>query len=425
MSWALGCWTLAMVAGACWSRAVVGVLTAASLALWLGAAGRGALSPTGGLEALMLGLGPWLLAAQRQRHERRVQRLQAKEASRMGRLQQRSRALRELEQAAQHTEAEIAQITELYHVTKEAGRALRIEELVAAVGECVPPLLQTRRLRLVVQGRAGEPAIAWRVADDSHGELLPWEQAVVERAAQAPTAGRVALREVNPAAPAGTETIAWAPLRTEQGVIGAVLVEDLPADRVETLAIVADQLALQLARVRFYQVVEAMAVTDSLTGLFVRRYFNEFAAEELRRSHHHRLPCAILMVDLDQFKAKNDAYGHLVGDVVLRETAQLLRQNIRGMDLVARYGGEEFICLLVETDPQRAMGAADRLREVVEMHPIRAYDEVLRQTISLGVSCFPDDGTTLQDLIARADAALYAAKRAGRNRVMRWAEHRG
>lgn len=126
------------------------------------------------------------------------------------------------------------------------------------------------------------------------------------------------------------------------------------------------------------------------------------------------------MIDLDAFKAKNDTYGHLAGDVVLRETCQRLRHSIRGMDLLARYGGEELVCLLAETDPARAMKAAERLREVVEIQPIRAYDEVLHQTISIGVACAPEDGATVEMLIARADAALYAAKRAGRNRVMRW-----
>ncbi|MBI2885492.1 MAG: diguanylate cyclase [Candidatus Omnitrophica bacterium] len=420
MSWALLCWVLAMAAGACWNRVMVGGWTGVTLVVWAAGAGPWAWTPAGAFEGIMLGLGPWLLWAQRERHERRIHRLQAKEASRLGRLQQRSRTLRELEGAAQQVESEIARITELYHVTKEAGRALRMEDLAAAVAECVPPLLQTRRARLIVAPAGGGAPTAWRVADGSHGELQPWERSVLERAAQAPAVGQSAAVEFGEAAPSDIATVAWAPLSAEQGVIGMLVVDDLPADRLETLAIVANQLALQVARVLFYEAVESLAVTDSLTGLFVRRYFNEFAAEELRRCAHHRLPCAILMVDLDHFKAKNDTYGHLVGDVVLRETAQLLRQNIRGMDLVARYGGEEFICLLVESGPPRAMGAAERLREVVEMHSIRAYDEVLRQTISIGVACFPDDAATLQELIAHADAALYAAKRAGRNRVVQW-----
>ncbi len=179
-------------------------------------------------------------------------------------------------------------------------------------------------------------------------------------------------------------------------------------------------MALQVARVRLYQTVESLAVTDSLTGLFVRRYFMEFAEEELERSRRHHLPCSVVMADLDHFKSKNDTYGHLVGDVVLRDVAQLMRQNLRGIDLIARYGGEEFIALLVETDAEEAMVIARRLREAVELHPIRAYDETVLQTVSLGVATYPGDGQTFSELIQHSDEALYAAKRAGRNRVGRW-----
>jgi diguanylate cyclase (GGDEF)-like protein len=190
----------------------------------------------------------------------------------------------------------------------------------------------------------------------------------------------------------------------------------------DTLSIVAHQLSLQLARVHFYEAVESLAITDTLTGLFVRRYFLELATEELLRSTRHCLPCTVIMVDLDFFKTKNDTYGHLVGDVVLREVSQLLRKNLREVDLIARYGGEEFILLLIETDPEQALPVAERLRQLVEVHPIRAYDETLTQTVSLGLACFPEDGPELQTLIEHADEALYAAKRAGRNRVLRWAK---
>jgi diguanylate cyclase (GGDEF)-like protein len=129
----------------------------------------------------------------------------------------------------------------------------------------------------------------------------------------------------------------------------------------------------------------------------------------------------VLLSDLDLFKMKNDTYGHLVGDTVLLVVAALMRRSLRRIDLMGRYGGEEFIILLVETTPEEAMLIARRLRQLVELHPIRAYDELLRQTVSIGVACFPEDGDSLQALIDRADAALYAAKRAGRNQIMRWA----
>ena len=177
-----------------------------------------------------------------------------------------------------------------------------------------------------------------------------------------------------------------------------------------------------MARVFLYQRVESLAVTDALTGLFVRRHFLERAREELTRSKRHKLSCTILMVDLDHFKQKNDTHGHLVGDVVLRDVARLLAKNLREVDLIARYGGEEFILMLIETMPKQALPIAQRLAQLVAVHPIRAYDELLTQTVSIGVAGFPEHGDTLEALIERADQALYAAKRQGRNRVVVWKE---
>ena len=201
-----------------------------------------------------------------------------------------------------------------------------------------------------------------------------------------------------------------------------MIAENLPEEQVKTLAIVADQLALQLSRIHLYQQVESMAVTDTLTGLFVRRYFPARAQEELARAKRHGLSCTLLMADLDHFKQKNDTYGHLVGDVILREVAQLLKRNMREIDLIARYGGEEFILLLVETTVDQAMPITERLRQLVEIHPIRAYDELLSQTISVGVAAVPGDAQELEALIERSDQALYAAKRAGRNTVVRYSD---
>jgi len=186
------------------------------------------------------------------------------------------------------------------------------------------------------------------------------------------------------------------------------------------LSLVANQLSLQLSRIHLYGQVEALAVTDALTGLSVRRYFLERAKEELERSKRHQLSCTVLMTDLDHFKEKNDTYGHLVGDVVLRDVAALLKRNLREIDLIARFGGEEFILLLIETQIDQAMPIAQRLKQLVEVHPIRAYDELLTQTLSIGAAGFPEHGQTLEELIERADQALYAAKHAGRNRVVRW-----
>ena len=138
------------------------------------------------------------------------------------------------------------------------------------------------------------------------------------------------------------------------------------------------------------------------------------------RSQRQGLSCTVLMVDLDLFKQKNDNYGHLVGDVVLKEVSHTLQRNLREVDLIGRLGGEEFFLLLIETQVDQALPIAQRLRQLVEIHPVRAYDELLTQTISIGLAGFPEHGKTLEVLIEHADQALYAAKRLGRNRVVTW-----
>jgi len=421
-------WVLAMVAGLLWPRWVVALLSGVTVVTSLILDPSISRQPTGWFLLGTVGITPWLLAVQRTGYERRLKRLQAGEATRMTRLQERIRTHAALQAENQQCEAEIAQITNLYHVTKDTARALRVEELFISSLEIVPRLLDVQGLRLIDLSHEPEPPVVLRAHRVSDGRLvagntnhlLPLEHAIVQRATQSRQAATAEAATLASELPQGISRVAWAGLWREQTPIGVLVADELPQDQLDTLSIVANQLSLQLARVHFYQTVETMAITDMLTGLFVRRYFLELAQEELLRATRHQLACTFMMADLDFFKVKNDTYGHLVGDVVLREVAQLMRKNLRGIDLIARYGGEEFIILLVETGPEQALPVAQRLRQAVEVHPIRAYDEQLSQAVSIGIACFPADGQALQELIDRTDQALYAAKRTGRNRVVRW-----
>ena len=190
----------------------------------------------------------------------------------------------------------------------------------------------------------------------------------------------------------------------------------LPLARTLSIAISNAQLFGELATAKA-EVAEAL--TDALTGVFVRRAFMDRAHVELARTQHYQQACTVLMIDLDHFKEKNDTHGHLVGDVVLHEVAARLQRRLRARDLLGRYGGEEFILLLAETPPAQAAAIADRLRQTVASLPISTSEITLTQTLSIGMAGFPEDGATLEALIAKADQALYAAKRAGRDRVMR------
>jgi two-component system, cell cycle response regulator len=166
--------------------------------------------------------------------------------------------------------------------------------------------------------------------------------------------------------------------------------------------------------------LEQLAHTDPLTQLLNRRALTERITAEMERALRYDSTLALLMIDLDHFKRVNDTYGHLVGDDVLRDVAALLSDTIRGSDIVARYGGEEFLMLLPETDDAGAEQFAERIRAAIDDHPFgeEADHPTLRLTASIGVAMFPAARIeSVEDLFARADAALYRAKADGRNRV--------
>ncbi len=168
--------------------------------------------------------------------------------------------------------------------------------------------------------------------------------------------------------------------------------------------------------------LEQLAQTDPLTQLLNRRALAENITAEMERALRYDSSLALLMIDLDHFKMVNDTYGHLIGDDVLRDMASLLRDLVRENDLVARYGGEEFVILLPETDDAGADGFAERVRSAVKEKPFasRPGERAIALTASIGVATFPAARIeSVEDLFARADAALYRAKADGRDRVRR------
>lgn len=162
--------------------------------------------------------------------------------------------------------------------------------------------------------------------------------------------------------------------------------------------------------------VEDMAMTDPLTGVRNRRYFMQVAAREFDRAARHGQPMALVLIDVDHFKRINDAHGHLVGDAALRGLGAVLRRELREGDLVGRFGGEEFVVLLRGLEPLEAQAVAERLRQAIAAEPIEYQGARHAMTASLGLAVVARrEG--LEAALGRADAALYAAKHAGRDRV--------
>jgi len=207
------------------------------------------------------------------------------------------------------------------------------------------------------------------------------------------------------------------PLTIARKSIGYLVASGIQKRDREKFNILAQQFILGMKRVILYQRVQEMATMDSLTGIFTRRYWFERCNEELERSKKFNYELSCLMVDIDYFKDCNDKFGHLVGDAVLRTVSNTVRENIRQIDLLGKYGGEEFCVILTETNSTGAVFVAERIRKAMEEKSIRAYDEDLKITISIGISTFPQDAEDLNILIDKADQALYRAKESGRNMV--------
>lgn len=164
------------------------------------------------------------------------------------------------------------------------------------------------------------------------------------------------------------------------------------------------------------EVAERLARTDPLTGLANRRAFDEAAAREVERARRHRTPLALVLADLDHFKSINDRYGHHQGDLALQHFARLVTGVVRQIDLVGRWGGEEFAILMPYTTLAEACQAAERMRLAVAEAPC-PFCEGLKLSASFGVAALDEAPASLTSLLGRADAALYRAKQAGRNRV--------
>jgi two-component system cell cycle response regulator len=195
--------------------------------------------------------------------------------------------------------------------------------------------------------------------------------------------------------------------------------------QIELLEVLCNQASTSIANARFHAEIERLAITDGLTGIFNHRHLQERLSQEFNRLERFSEPLSILILDIDHFKEINDTYGHPVGDSVLRGVVDVIKRTIRNIDIPARYGGEEFAVILLGTGAHGALNMAERLRKAVMNRTFSAENKTFKVTISIGVSTCPNDGRRKEEIIEKADKALYHAKRTGRNRSILWSEING
>ncbi len=224
---------------------------------------------------------------------------------------------------------------------------------------------------------------------------------------------------------APARTLMLAPLHSGMRVEGAVILgrTDLPAFNeleLELLQTLAFQITSILKRAHLLSDLERLATTDGLTGLYNYRHFQERYREEVNRCRRYQHPMAIMLIDLDGFKQVNDQYGHLEGDYLLVQLAEVLQHTLRNTELVARYGGDEFVVLMPFTNLQGAVAAAERVAHAVRNTTFlnTLGQPCLKISVSIGVAAYPNTTENPAELLEKADEALEIAKRGGRNQVV-------
>ncbi len=220
------------------------------------------------------------------------------------------------------------------------------------------------------------------------------------------------------------------PLTEKGSVIGLLNIESEVRDAfseedIRVVEIVAAQISQLLSKALLYEELATMAVTDGLTGLFNHRHCFVRLEAEFKRALRYSYPLSLIMMDIDHFKDFNDTYGHLQGDDVLRKIADIITLTMRETDVVARYGGEEFVAILPLCHESTAKEVADRLRQRVEDANLTGDGDSAPITISLGICTAPQNASTYEALVRRADDAMYFSKKSGRNRCTIWREELG
>lgn len=220
-------------------------------------------------------------------------------------------------------------------------------------------------------------------------------------------------------------TVIAVPIESETQLIGVIALYGRTRPNafetvdLETVRSLARQAAVGIENVLLHQEAQRLSITDGLTSLWNYRYLNMRLAQEVERAIRFRRQLSVLVIDIDHFKQVNDRYGHQRGDAILAELANRVVTETRGqVDTVARYGGEEFVLLLPETPLDGGLVVAEKIRGSISEKPFGAEGDAISVTVSIGVACFPQHGSTAQTLLRAADQALYEAKGRGRNAVV-------
>jgi diguanylate cyclase (GGDEF)-like protein len=318
-------------------------------------------------------------------------------------------------------------IVRLPEAIKQINSDLSFEGLISAIMRLTKDLTGTEVIEIYMFNRAYDRlnlVAAYGTKREKSVEIM-LDEGLIGKAASLKTIVSRGHPGINVSESEETEIDTVAPVVFSDSLLGALAVgkmKEATGSEKRFLAMLADLMAVALRNIRKLKIANEEAIKDSLTGLYNKKYFLEKAREALHSSTSYGFSVSIFIFDIDHFKSYNDRNGHVQGDILLKEMGRLLRENMRSTTIVARYGGEEFIILLQNTGNHAAMRFSDNIRKLIEAHPFPYREEQPLGCISIsgGVATFPFDGSTVEEIITRADWALYAAKASGRNHIMQY-----
>ena len=331
-------------------------------------------------------------------------------------------AMHGLELAASERE-QVAQMRALHEISNAIFRSLRLDEMLKSVAQSLIQQLGFDRVRLYLVNRDGEQLESVLMLDQRGQESAEKEHFPIKRGVH-PMVDLLLGKTGDERIERYQRTILYLPLRTRDENMGILMVDNLlsqqeiPQEQIPILTAVAGQLGMAIKNSRLFQGVEELSITDGLTGLYLLRYFRQRLKEEFYRAERTHGQLSLMILDIDHFKRFNDTYGHPAGDTILTTVAERVLANARKVDLTARYGGDEFVILLPDTAAEEALLLAERLHQAVSNEPVVISNKSsIHLTVSIGVATYPTHAATIDELIKRADEALYWIKSHGRNRI--------
>jgi diguanylate cyclase (GGDEF)-like protein len=329
-------------------------------------------------------------------------------------------------------EKQLRQVEHLYDVIKEAGSTLNVQEMIELARDFTDRMFDLPHFILGALSNDGR-RFEVRIASGC-------DEAFLKSVEIEPDSNQLGAKLARESKPLWVRSLAsdprfskwkdlpirsfvFLPFLVQERVIGFLCSfshkEDfLDEEKFSNLQVFCNQISIGLQKSLLYEKVQKLSITDGLTKLFSHRYFKLRLEEEIVLATRYSSELSLLILDIDHFKHYNDNYGHVAGDHVLMEMAKILQEQSEVTHLAARYGGEEMVLVAAETSKGQAMELAEKLRRAVESHPFQVGKETTQVTVSVGVATFPQDSSSMLDLIAKADQALYAAKARGRNRVV-------